>query len=218
MALLRVVTAGLRPQDGEEKLSELSRLCARLPLALRIAAERAASHPHMRLEELIADLRDESALWDALSSGVEGTRRTKRRSRPCGRYSPGPTGRCPPRLRASSACSGCIRAPPSGRVPSPRWRASACAVPGRDSTCWWAPTSWSRPRRTGTSSTTSCASTRRTGRARKRPTAHAARPCDGCWTGISVRRTRRSSGSNRANDACRCRTAVMAWNRLVRHV
>ncbi|WP_318279437.1 MULTISPECIES: ATP-binding protein [Streptomyces] len=71
VALLRVVTAGFRPQDDEEKLSELSRLCARLPLALRIAAERAASHPHMRLEELIADLRDESALWDALSSGDE---------------------------------------------------------------------------------------------------------------------------------------------------
>ncbi|RBM04696.1 hypothetical protein DEH69_29315 [Streptomyces sp. PT12] len=71
VALLRVVTAGFRPQEGEENLVELSRLCARLPLALRIAAERAASHPHMRLEELIADLRDESALWDALSSGDE---------------------------------------------------------------------------------------------------------------------------------------------------
>ncbi|MET7760726.1 AAA family ATPase [Streptomyces sp. NPDC005393] len=49
VALLRVVTAGYRPVDDERQLAELARLCARLPLALRIAAERAASHPHLRL-------------------------------------------------------------------------------------------------------------------------------------------------------------------------
>jgi tetratricopeptide (TPR) repeat protein len=69
VALLRAVTSGYRPDDDADKLSELARLCARLPLALRIAAERAVSHPHMRLDDLIADLRDESALWDALSTG-----------------------------------------------------------------------------------------------------------------------------------------------------
>ncbi|MEU6866040.1 DUF6879 family protein [Streptomyces sp. NPDC046876] len=69
--LLRSVTAGYRAEDDEEKLLALARLCARLPLALRIAAERAASHPHMELDELIGDLRDESALWDALSTGDE---------------------------------------------------------------------------------------------------------------------------------------------------
>ncbi|MEV4097789.1 ATP-binding protein [Streptosporangium saharense] len=69
VALLRAVTAGYRPEDDEAKLTELARLCARLPLALRIAAERAVSYPHMRLDDLIADLRDESALWDALSTG-----------------------------------------------------------------------------------------------------------------------------------------------------
>nr|WP_189786186.1 tetratricopeptide repeat protein [Streptomyces capitiformicae] len=69
IALLRAVTAGYRPQDDERQLAELAQLCARLPLALRIAAERAASHPHMRLQDLTADLRDESALWDALSTG-----------------------------------------------------------------------------------------------------------------------------------------------------
>ncbi|MFI0814394.1 ATP-binding protein [Streptomyces sp. NPDC021098] len=69
VALLRAVTAGYRPADDEQQLAELARLCARLPLALRIAAERAASHPHLRLDDLIADLRDESALWDALSTG-----------------------------------------------------------------------------------------------------------------------------------------------------
>ncbi|MBU3866361.1 ATP-binding protein [Streptomyces sp. 4503] len=71
IALLHAVTSGYRPGDDEEKLTELARLCARLPLALRIAAERAASHPHMRIDDLISDLRDESALWDALSTGID---------------------------------------------------------------------------------------------------------------------------------------------------
>jgi tetratricopeptide (TPR) repeat protein len=71
VALLRAVTAGYRAEDDEDRLTELARLCARLPLALRIAAERAASHPHLRLDDLIADLRDESALWDALSTGED---------------------------------------------------------------------------------------------------------------------------------------------------
>ncbi|NMO56710.1 tetratricopeptide repeat protein [Actinoplanes sp. TBRC 11911] len=66
--LLGTVTARYRVDDQRHELVELARLCARLPLALRIAAERAASRPMMRLDELIADLRDESGLWDALSA------------------------------------------------------------------------------------------------------------------------------------------------------
>jgi tetratricopeptide (TPR) repeat protein len=66
--LLRSVTAGYRSHDDPAELIELARLCARLPLALRIAAERASSRPLMLLSELIADLLDESALWDALTS------------------------------------------------------------------------------------------------------------------------------------------------------
>jgi tetratricopeptide (TPR) repeat protein len=69
VALLHAVTDGYRTDDDEAKLAELARLCARLPLALRIAAERAASQPHMQLDEFMADLRDESALWEALSTG-----------------------------------------------------------------------------------------------------------------------------------------------------
>ncbi|MFJ6212980.1 ATP-binding protein [Streptomyces sp. NPDC092296] len=65
--LLSAVTAGYRAGDDQEELVELARLCARLPLALRIAAERAASRPRMRLAELIRNLRDESGLWEALS-------------------------------------------------------------------------------------------------------------------------------------------------------
>lgn len=71
VALLREVSAGYRT-DEDAGLAELARLCARLPLALRIAAERAAARPLMPLAELIADLRDESGLWDALT--VNGDR------------------------------------------------------------------------------------------------------------------------------------------------
>ncbi|RKN09825.1 tetratricopeptide repeat protein [Streptomyces radicis] len=70
VALLRAVTEG-RTADDADKLAELARLCARLPLALRIAGERAVSDPHAGLDDLIADLRDESVLWDALSTGDE---------------------------------------------------------------------------------------------------------------------------------------------------
>lgn len=71
VALLRSVTAPHRSADETAELAQLAQLCARLPLALRIAAERAASRPYMALGELIADLRDGSALWDALSTGGE---------------------------------------------------------------------------------------------------------------------------------------------------
>ncbi|WP_103503506.1 tetratricopeptide repeat protein [Streptomyces sp. SM14] len=69
VALIRAVTSGYRTEDATEKIAELARLCAHLPLALRVAAERAASHPYMDLDDLIEQLRDESALWDALSTG-----------------------------------------------------------------------------------------------------------------------------------------------------
>lgn len=68
MALVRAATAGYRDADRADETAELVRLCARLPLALRIAAERAAARPLMPLRELIADLRGESSLWDALSA------------------------------------------------------------------------------------------------------------------------------------------------------
>lgn len=66
--LLRNTTRTYRCHDDPRQLAELAQLCARLPLALRIAAERAASRPLMPLNELIRDLNDESALWDALSA------------------------------------------------------------------------------------------------------------------------------------------------------
>ncbi|MEU0957200.1 NB-ARC domain-containing protein [Streptomyces niveus] len=71
VALLRAITTDYRPKDDADKLAELARLCAGLPLALRIAAERAVGRPHMQLDDLIASLRDESAIWETLSMGDE---------------------------------------------------------------------------------------------------------------------------------------------------
>ena len=66
--LLHMVIERHRSSDSPVELAELARLCARLPLALRIAAERAISRPHMPLRDLITDLRDESSLWTALTT------------------------------------------------------------------------------------------------------------------------------------------------------
>ena len=69
VALVRQVTRTGGRRDTPSDLLELAQLCARLPLALRVAAEHAISRPAMQLTELIADLRDDSLLWDALSVG-----------------------------------------------------------------------------------------------------------------------------------------------------
>ena len=67
VGLLRRVTRTGGRRDASADLTELAQLCARLPLALRVAAEHAVSRPTMQLAEFIADLRDDSMLWDALS-------------------------------------------------------------------------------------------------------------------------------------------------------
>lgn len=71
VALLRRVTRTGGRRDAPDDLTELAQVCARLPLALRVAAEHAISRPAMRLAELIADLRDDSLLWDTLSTGED---------------------------------------------------------------------------------------------------------------------------------------------------
>ncbi|MGW3960462.1 ATP-binding protein [Amycolatopsis sp. NPDC005003] len=47
--------------------AELARLCAYLPLALRIVAERISAQPHARLADLVADLTSEARRLDILS-------------------------------------------------------------------------------------------------------------------------------------------------------
>jgi tetratricopeptide (TPR) repeat protein len=60
---------GRRVSAEPEAVSELSRLCARLPLALSVAAARAAGRPQLSVSTLAADLRDESGRLDLLDTG-----------------------------------------------------------------------------------------------------------------------------------------------------
>ncbi len=65
---------GTQRLDAEPAAAtELISLCARLPLALSIAAARAAVRPHLRLTALAAEFRETSTRLDALSSGEDAT-------------------------------------------------------------------------------------------------------------------------------------------------
>lgn len=68
VALIKTAVSDYRSSDDSEQIAELADLCARLPLALRIAAERAAARPFMALGELVAELRSGSGLWQALTA------------------------------------------------------------------------------------------------------------------------------------------------------
>jgi DNA-binding SARP family transcriptional activator/tetratricopeptide (TPR) repeat protein len=59
---------GDRGDTESETTAQLIERCARLPLALRIAAERIREHPH-HLAALVAELADEHARLDLLDSG-----------------------------------------------------------------------------------------------------------------------------------------------------
>lgn len=72
VTLLRRITEPYRGGDRADDLRRLAKLCGNLPLALSIAAERAAARPHMPLATLIAQLRDDE-IWDALASDDEET-------------------------------------------------------------------------------------------------------------------------------------------------
>ncbi|MFD8092333.1 tetratricopeptide repeat protein [Streptomyces malaysiensis] len=71
LALLQALTARSRTQDDPAQWAELARLCAYLPLALRIVAQRAADHPFLPLADLVRDLRDASTLWQTLTDDEE---------------------------------------------------------------------------------------------------------------------------------------------------
>lgn len=67
VSLLREAGRGYRTDDPEH-LAELAGMCAGLPLALRIAAERAIARPRTPLDEMISELRSEPGLWETLTS------------------------------------------------------------------------------------------------------------------------------------------------------
>jgi tetratricopeptide (TPR) repeat protein len=66
LALLRNSTDGRLVITTQEELSALVRLCARLPLALRIVGSLLASRPHWRPADLVSKLEDEQHRLDAL--------------------------------------------------------------------------------------------------------------------------------------------------------
>ncbi|WP_255950780.1 tetratricopeptide repeat protein [Streptomyces odontomachi] len=65
---------GARASTDRAALASLAEHCARLPLALRVAAEFVAGHPGTPLPDLVAELADEQRRLDALDAG--GDRRT----------------------------------------------------------------------------------------------------------------------------------------------
>ncbi|WP_405677142.1 tetratricopeptide repeat protein [Streptomyces sp. NBC_01511] len=60
-----------RAQAEPAAVEDLIRLCARLPLALRIAAGRAAAYEHVSVADIVAELADEDSRLDALSWGQD---------------------------------------------------------------------------------------------------------------------------------------------------
>lgn len=65
--LRRLMMAGGRREDDED-LAELARLCANLPLALRMVAAYAVSQPGLALARILEDLRDAATRWETLST------------------------------------------------------------------------------------------------------------------------------------------------------
>jgi DNA-binding SARP family transcriptional activator len=62
-----------RVRDEPEAVVELIELCARLPIAVSIAAARAAAHPAFPLSGLVGELRDTSSRLDVLDAGDPGS-------------------------------------------------------------------------------------------------------------------------------------------------
>ncbi|MGH3772972.1 MAG: ATP-binding protein [Pseudonocardiaceae bacterium] len=71
IALLRDVIADGRVAAEPESIAELASRCAYLPLALRIAAERAVTHPHLTLAELASELAVAHDRLDLLATADE---------------------------------------------------------------------------------------------------------------------------------------------------
>jgi tetratricopeptide (TPR) repeat protein len=76
--VLRVIMGATRTGDEPELVSELATACAQLPLALRVAGQRAAARPLTPLDELLGALRDASARWAVLSADGEQNAETVR--------------------------------------------------------------------------------------------------------------------------------------------
>lgn len=71
LGLFRTVVGCARVNAEEKSADVLARRCGYLPLALRVAAEHTALHPHHSLAELAHSLSNESGRLDVLSSEEE---------------------------------------------------------------------------------------------------------------------------------------------------
>jgi tetratricopeptide (TPR) repeat protein len=69
VALVAAIAGHQRVRDERDAAVELAGLCGRLPLALRIAAERLSVRSHMRVRDLVDDLSDERDRLRVLSGG-----------------------------------------------------------------------------------------------------------------------------------------------------
>lgn len=67
--LITSILGPARTTAEPDAVAELIRLCARLPLALRIAATRVAASPHTTVAEVAAELVDEGSRLEVLSRG-----------------------------------------------------------------------------------------------------------------------------------------------------
>jgi hypothetical protein len=65
--LVRSIVGTHRADLEPEAVAQLTQLCARLPLALRIAAHRAVARPHCSIADLVAELADWRTRLDQLS-------------------------------------------------------------------------------------------------------------------------------------------------------
>lgn len=70
-ALLRAVVGPDRARREPDAVAELVRLCARLPLALQVAGQRAATRPHTELADVAEELADEERRLHLLSTGTD---------------------------------------------------------------------------------------------------------------------------------------------------
>lgn len=68
-ALLRKAIGPDRADEEPGATAKLADLCGHLPLALRIAGERVAAHPYLRLADLLAELASEARRLDAFETG-----------------------------------------------------------------------------------------------------------------------------------------------------
>lgn len=71
IALLRDIIGDARVAAEPEATAKLASRCAYLPLALRLAAERAVTHPHTTLADLISELAVERDRLDVLATAAE---------------------------------------------------------------------------------------------------------------------------------------------------